>query len=167
MRWCVLLAIALASAGCWSTTTVGSVSDYGAQRWFAANGSSEMNIETTDRAPDQTGVIIEASSPTEISFRTRNETVVPIDRVRRVTVVKHGRGALEGALMGAAIGATVGALYGLNRSLSPYERSGDCALVCNNSDAAKWGALMFGVVGLAAGTLTGAVVGHRDVLELR
>lgn len=167
MRWCLLIAVALAGAGCWSTTTVGAVSEDRAHRWFAENGSSDLNIETTDRAPEQTGVIVRASSPTEISFRTRNQAVIPIDRVRRVTVVKHGLGALEGALLGAAIGATAGAVYGFNRGLSPYESSGDCSIICNGSDAAKWGALEYGVVGLVFGTLFGAVIGHHDVLELR
>jgi uncharacterized membrane protein len=167
MRGGLLIVVALAGAGCWSTTTVGSVPEDRAQRWFAEHGSSDLNIETIDRAPDQTAVIVQASSPTEISFRTRNATVVPIDRVRRVTVVRHGLGALEGGALGTAIGAGVGALYGMSRGLSQYERSSDCTIVCNNSDAAKWGALMYGVFGLVSGTLFGAVIGHHDVLELR
>src|SRR5205814_1487233 len=81
------LALPLAGAGCW-TTTVGSISDPRAQRWLADNASSEMVIETADRAPDRTGVLIQAASPTEISFRTRETTVVPIERIRRLTVVK-------------------------------------------------------------------------------
>jgi len=160
------LALALAGAGCW-TTTVGSISDPRAQRWLADNASSEMVVETADRAPDRIGVLIQAASPTEISFRTRETTVVPIERIRRLTVVKHGWGALEGAGIGAATGALLGALYGATRDLSPYERSIDCTIICNNSDAAGWEALLYGVIGFVGGTLTGVVIGHRDILDLR
>ena len=157
--------VALSGAGCWSTT-VGSVADPRTQRWLAENASSQVTIDTTDRGPEQTAVAFTAASPTVISFRTTSGTVVPIERVRRVTVVSHGRGALEGALIGAAAGAALGSLYGLNRGLSAYERSMDCTIICNNSDAAEWGALMQGVLGLVSGVLTGAVVGHHDVLDL-
>jgi hypothetical protein len=157
--------VALAGAGCWSTTT-GSTADPGVQRWLADNHASEMIAETTDRGPEPS-VVVQAVSPTEISFRTKNDTVVPIGQVRRLTVVSHGRGALEGAGIGVVTGALLGGLYGLSRGLSAYERSQDCTIVCNNSDAAEWGALMFGVLGLISGTLVGAVAGHRDVLDLR
>jgi hypothetical protein len=48
-----------------------------------------------------------------------------------------------------------------------YESSMDCSIVCNNTDAAEWGALEFGVLGLLSGVVRGAMVGHRDILELR
>jgi len=146
---------------------VGSISDPTAQRWLADNASSDMNIETADRASDRTGVLIQAASPIEITFRTRESTIVSIERVKRVTVVKHGWGALEGAGIGAATGALLGALYGATGDLSAYERSMDCTIICNKSDAAGWNALIFGVLGLVGGTLTGAVIGHRDILDLR
>ena len=82
-------------------------------------------------------------------------------------MVGHGRGALDGALIGIAVGVLGGALYGATRGLDAYESSMDCTIVCNNSDAAEWGALMYGVLGVVLGTVTGAVVGHRDVLDLR
>jgi hypothetical protein len=93
--------------------------------------------------------------------------VVPIETVRQVTVVKRGRGALEGALLGIGIGAVLGYMYGLTRSLSDYERSMDCTIVCNNGDAANLGAIQFAILGLLAGPLIGVAVGHRDILELR
>jgi hypothetical protein len=166
MKRCPLAIVALASAGCWSTTT-GSTADPGVQRWLADNDASEMIAETTDRGPEQPGVVVQAPSPTEISFRTKSGAVVPIGQVRRLTVVSHGRGALEGAGIGVVTGALLGGLYGMSRGLSSYERSMDCTIICNNSDAAEWGALMFGVLGLISGTLVGALAGHRDVLDLR
>ena len=159
-------ALALPGAGCW-TTTVGRAGDPSAQGWLADHAGSEMTVATTDRQPDQSGMAIEATSPTEIRFRTREGAVVPIETVRQVTVVKHGRGTLEGALLGVGIGALAGYMYGLTGDLSAYERSMDCTIVCNHQDAANWGALTFGVIGLVAGTITGLAVGHRDILDLR
>jgi len=161
------IALATALVGC-STTTVGKVGDPSAQWWLADHrADSEVTVATVDGWHSQTDVAFRAVSPTEIHFRTREGAVVPIENVRRVTVVKHGRGALDGALLGIGIGALGGYLYGLTRDLSPYERSMDCTIICNNSDAANWGALTFSVLGLLAGTLTGAIVGHRDMLELQ
>jgi len=166
MKCWMLAMVVLTGAGCWSTT-VGSTADPGVQRWLAENASSEMTVETTDRGPEQSGVVVQAASPTDVSFRTKNDTVVPIGQVRRLTVVSHGRGALEGAGIGVVTGALLGGLYGLSRGLTHYESSEDCSIICNNSDAAEWGALMFGVLGLISGTLVGALAGHRDVLDLR
>jgi len=166
MRRCLLAIVALAGAGCVSTT-VGSTADPGVQRWLADNTSSEMTVETTERGPEQSGVVVWAASPTDVSFRTKNDTVVPIGQVRRLTVVSHGRGALEGAGIGVLTGALLGGLYGMSRGLSHYESSDDCSIICNHTDAAQWGALMFGVLGLISGTLVGALAGHRDVLDLR
>jgi len=159
-------ALGLLATAC-STTTVATSADPRAHAWLAEHAGSEMQIETTDRGPDQRGVVLEAASPTQITFRTRADTVVPIDRASRLTVVGHGRGALDGALIGIAVGVLGGALYGATRGLDAYESSMDCTIVCNNSDAAEWGALMYGVLGVVLGTVTGAVGGHRDVLDLR
>jgi hypothetical protein len=159
-------AMALPGAACW-TTTVGRAGDPSAQWWLADHAGSEMTVATTDRQPDQSGMAIEATSPTEFRFWTLEGAVVPIENVRKVTVVKHGRGALEGALLGIAIGTLGGYIFGLTRDLTTFERSMDCTLVCDNSDAAKLGAIEFGVLGLLLGTLTGASLGHRDILDLR
>jgi hypothetical protein len=43
----------------------------------------------------------------------------------------------------------------------------DCTIVCNNGDAANWGAIQFAILGLLVGPLIGVAVGHRDILELR
>src|SRR5213596_2306623 len=95
-------ALVLLGAGC-STTTVGRAGDPSAQSWLADHAGSEMTVATTDRQPDQSGVAIEATSPTELRFRTLEGAVVPIETVRQVTVVKRGLGTLEGALLGIGI----------------------------------------------------------------
>jgi len=158
-------AMAVLGAGCW-TTTVGRAGDPSAQGWLADHADAEVTIATTDRQPDQSGMAIEATSPTELRFRTLEGAVVPIENVRQVTVVKRGRGTFEGALLGIGIGAVLGYLYGLTRGLSNYERSMDCTIVCSNSDAANLGAIQFAVLGLLVGPLIGVAVGHRDILEL-
>ena len=158
-------AMAILGAGC-STTTVGRVGDPSAQWWLAEHAGSEMVVATAGRS-DQDGVALQAIAPTEIQFRTREGAVVPIGNVARLTVVKHGRGALDGALVGVGLGVFLGTVYGLTRDLSNYERSMDCTIICNNSDAAEWAALEFGVLYLLVGTLTGAIIGHRDILDLR
>jgi hypothetical protein len=160
------LATAILGAAC-STTTVGHVGDPSAQRWLADHADAETTVATTDRRLDQRGIAIESISPTEVRFRTLEGAVVPIETVRQVTVVQRGRGTLEGALLGIGIGAVLGYIYGLTSDLSAYERSMDCTIVCNHSDAANLYAIEFGVLGLLAGTLTGVIVGHRDILELR
>lgn len=43
----------------------------------------------------------------------------------------------------------------------------DCTIVGNDTDAAKMGALTYGTLGLLLGTLTGAAIGDREILELR
>ena len=72
-------ALGLLATAC-STTTVATSADPRAHAWLAEHAGSEMQIETTDRGPDQRGVVLEAASPTQITFRTRADTVVPIDR---------------------------------------------------------------------------------------
>lgn len=157
-------AVALIGAGC-TTTTVSSLDDERARWWLTDHVASEMRVET-DRGPEPASVVVEAT-PAGLQFRATPAPVVPIENLRRLTVVKHGRGTLEGAGLGVGIGAALGALYGLTRGLSAYESSMDCTIVCNNDDAAAWGAFGFGVMGLLSGVITGAIVGHRDVLELR
>jgi hypothetical protein len=129
-------AMAILGAGCW-TTTVGRAGDPSAQGWLADHAGEETTVATTDRQPDQSGMAIEATSPTEFRFRTLEGAVVSIENVRQVTVVKRGRGTLEGALLGIGIGALAGYLYGLTRDLSAYERSLDCTIICNHQDAAN------------------------------
>lgn len=159
----------LAAVGCTTTSVGRSLSPTG-QAWLARHASTDVEADVAP-APEQpterTQVVIQARSPTEVSFVARDGSVIPTDRVRKVVQVRRGLGALEGAAIGTGAGALIGALYGATRELSPYERSMDCALVCNHDDAAKLYGAMFGVIGVVVGTVVGAVVGDRDVLDLR
>ena len=160
----------LAAVGCGSTTYARPDSPE-AQAWLEHHASSDVEVEVAsgraDHPPDRAEVLIDARSPTDIRLTARDTSVLAIERVHRVVQVHHGLGALEGAAIGLGAGALLGLIYGGTRTLSPYERSGDCALVCSQGDAATLAALMFGALGLVTGTATGAIVGTRDVLDLR
>jgi hypothetical protein len=155
----------LTTSGC-STTTFGPPNTPARQKWIERHGASEMRV-VTDRGTGGGRIVIAAGSPTEIEFRHKDGSVVPLEQIRKLEVVHQGLGALEGALIGAATGAAIGMGYGLSRDLSRYESSMDCTIVCNNADAAKWAALTYGALGLLLGTVTGAAIGDREILELR
>ena len=136
-----------------------------AREWMERHTGDRVEVETA--AGDRTHVVIEAVSPTELSFTTRETPGVSLQQVSRVVEVRHARGALEGAGLGVAAGLLFGAVWGATSQLSPYDRSLDCTIVCNQADLVKLDALMFGTLGLILGTVTGAIIGDRDVLDLR
>jgi hypothetical protein len=157
----------LATVGC-TTTTHARRGDPAAQDWLARHDSTAGEAEVaTERPTGPTAVTINARSPTDVRFVAPDARVVPLERVQKVVVVRHGVGALEGAAFGLGVGALFGLVYGATRPLGAYEQSSDCTIVCNHGDSAKLGALMFGALGLVVGAATGALVGARDELDLR
>ncbi len=120
-----------------------------------------------DRPTDRAEVVIDARSPTDVRFLARDASVLSADQVHKVVDVYHGLGALEGTAIGLGAGALFGLIYGGTRPLDQYEQSMDCTIVCNHTDAAEVSAIMFGVLGLVVGAATGAIVGTREVLDLR
>lgn len=169
MTACAALLLLLSTVGC-TTTTYGRPGSPAAQDWLARHDRSDVQVEAevvAERPPDRAEVVIDARSPTDVRFTARDASVLSVDRVRTVVDVHHGLGALEGAGIGLGAGALFGLIYGGTRGLDAYEQSTDCTIVCNHSDAAKVSAIMFGVLGLVLGAATGALVGTRDVLDLR
>jgi hypothetical protein len=157
----------LATVGC-TATTYGRPGSPAAQDWLARHDRSEVEVDVAaDRPADRAEVVIDARSPTDVRFLARDASVLSVDRVHKVVDVHHGLGALEGTAIGLGAGALFGLIYGGTRGLDQYEQSMDCTIVCNHTDAAKVGAIMFGVLGLVLGAATGAIVGTRDVLDLR
>lgn len=157
----------LAAVGCTSTTYArpGSVA---AEAWLSRHPSAEVEADGAAAPPtDRASIVIVARSPTDVRLVAPDGNLLAPDRVRTAVDVHHGMGALEGAALGLGAGALVGAIYGGTRALSPYEQSSDCALVCNHADAAKLSAVIFGALGLVVGAATGALIGTRDVLDLR
>jgi hypothetical protein len=149
-----------------STTTYAPAGTANAQSWLARNAGSEAGVLPA-AGGDAVRVVIEARSPTDIRFRPEGKGESAIADLRKVVIVRRPTGALEGALIGIAVGASLGLLHGLTSDLSSYERSMDCTIVCSKADAARWDALFFSVPGLLLGAFTGALIGHRDSLELR
>jgi uncharacterized membrane protein len=158
-------ALVLATFGCSTTHWQVRPESAAAREWMERHTGDSVEVETP--AGERTHVVIEAVSPTELRFTTREPPAVPLEQVSRVVEVRHARGALEGAGLGLAAGLLFGAAWGATTTLSPYDRSSDCTIVCNQADQVKLDALMFGALGLILGTITGAAVGDRDVLDLR
>ena len=94
---------------------------------------------------------------------------VPFDALHSIRVDVHrASGAFEGAGLGFLTGFGVGALAGFAAGSDPFQSPNTDAGTFSFTAAEK--ALVLGVaggvVGLGLGTLVGALVGHRDVVEL-
>ena len=149
------MTVAVAGAGCATTTTVGAPSSDGAQRALAENAPSDASIETTDRGPDQPDVVVVASSPTDVRFHAGNEVVVPMTPVRRPSIkpAVH-QGMLIGAVLGAALGGLSGYQSDERQRANP---EADCELNCGAG--VLLGLPLLGAVGMGLGAGVGAVVG--------
>jgi hypothetical protein len=161
----LLFALALATTGC-ITTTVAGPDTPAARAWLAENSDARMRISTNDGWPDDAAMQMAAVSPTQIVFYTKRQRTVPLENVRRLVALRHSRGALDGFLFGGGLAAGAGVLHGLLRDLRPSEQAADCRMICSHADAMKWEGLIFGVIGASVGAVFGAIVGHRDILEL-
>ncbi len=94
---------------------------------------------------------------------------VPLAALESMVVdVDHVRGGFEGAglgfLAGAAAGAVVGFSLGSDPPLPPNSDCGPCSFTAGTK--ALFLGLAGGVLGLGVGAIAGAIVGHRDVVEL-
>ena len=167
-RYAALVALVSFGACATTKTTTGSFSDGTAQRWLAERASSDMTVVTGDSRTDMEDVRIEAISPTDVRFHARSGEVVRTDRVRRVTVRDHGRGAIEGVLMGAAGGVAFGLAMGLLAATGSNGGTAQCEDICFTPlQAGLFGGVLFGVPMMVIGVITGAISGHEEVLELK
>jgi len=114
-----------------------------------------------------TNTVARRGSTTANEWLERHPSAEHIEQGDRVVEVHHGLGALEGAGIGLLVGGLFGVGHGYSAPLGPYESSSDCTIVCNHSDAAEIEGLMFGTLGLLVGAAVGALIGQRDVLDLR
>ena len=97
---------------------------------------------------------------------------VPIEALRSVRFVSHGRGMAEGAAIGLLSGAALGALigYGSGDDHCPPGGGGGGQLFgsCFGFSAAQkaaFGAIGFGALGLVTGSVIGAFLGHREDVQ--
>jgi len=155
MKWWLLMTVAVAGAGCATTTTVGSPSSDGTQRALAENASSDASIETTDRGLDQPELVVVASSPTDVRFHAGNEVVVPMTPVRRASIrpAVH-QGMIIGAVIGVATGAMSGYASDENQRAHP---EANCDPLCGTG--LLLGTPILGAIGLGLGAAVGTVVG--------
>ena len=167
MKAWLLLTIGVTGIACTTTTTAGSLSDGAARRWLDEKSSSEMTVETKDSPSGLDDVRIEAISPTDVRFRARSGEVLPIDRVRRVTVRNHWRGGLEGMLIGGGAGVAFGVLFGLLATTRSSSATAGCDICLTPSETGVFAGVLFGVPSMVAGLIGGAIKGHEDVLELK
>jgi hypothetical protein len=156
MRWWLLVMVAVAGAGCATTTTVAFPASDGAQRALVENASSDASIETTDLGSDEPEIVVVASSPNDLRFDTRDDMVVPMTPVRRPSSIRPAvhQGMIIGAVIGVALGAMSGYHSDENQRAHP-EASCDP----NCGAGVLLGAPILGAVGLGLGAAVGAVVG--------
>lgn len=105
--------------------------------------------ETTDGGPEQPGVVVTASSPTNVRFRAdAGDIVVPLTPVRPPPSARHHSAALNGLW----IGVLGGVLLGVQRDRDARGKlDADCC-----GSAVIPGALLVGLIGLGVGALVGA-----------
>lgn len=158
-RWALLATIALAGAGC-GTTTVGSVASSAAPQRFVEEGQSKTSVEATDRGPDEPGVVVVATSPTDVQFQAETRyTVVPLRGPRPVS--KRRARVHEGMWIGAAIGVLAGGVSGSARSNSAGANTMECDTFGCGAEGVL-GASVLGAVGLGLGAAVGAIVGALE-----
>jgi len=165
MRWCLLATIALAAVGCGTTTTVGPVADGPARPRLVeeAPATATASVEATDLGLDQPGVVVVATSPTDLQFRAdAQDILVPLTPVpRRPTGVRARVHA--GMWFGAGLGLLAGAVSGNEQD--SYERAhpeANCDPLCGSHTAVT--ALAGGAIGLGLGAAVGAIIGLLESL---
>jgi hypothetical protein len=162
MRWCLLATIALAGAGCGTTTTVGPAAATPAQPRFVEEASSQTSVEATDRGPDQPGVVVVATSPTDVRLRPdATYTVVPLGPVGQPTVTNRKAWVTQGMWIGAGIGVLYGAVSGNERDNELRATPGSCDTGGCGSHVFLDSAVL-GAIGLGLGAAVGAIIGRID-----
>src|SRR5262245_58732846 len=164
MKCRLLMALLLAGAACSTTTRVRSFTEPTAQRWFVERDHAAVTVAPIDRGSGQISIRIAAVSPTEIRFHASEGPIIPVLRAHRVTDVQRWRGAIDGLLIGAAVGAVASSLIAYSNYRSSDPPPVDCDTCTGEAVALIVG---FPVIGMFTGLLTGAIIGHRDILEVR
>ena len=152
MKTWLLLTLGLLGLGCSTTTAAGPAGGGPAPRWVAANAAPEVTVET-DRGPEPS-VVIEATSPTEVRYRTAGETVVPIGHFHPPVPSKRRVRTHQGMWIGAGLGI----LAGLALPSAPADEAHGCDVSCGGGGAVL-GAVALGAIGLGLGAAVGAIVG--------
>ena len=127
--------LVLTGVGCATTMPVASL--------------SETTVAAADVGEEPT-VVVEATSPTAVQYRTEGETVVPINRAYPAGARIRRRNKVLGMLIGGGIGAVAGALGG---NESDRRQATTCEEFCGT------GSLVFSVLAMVAGGFAGSLIG--------
>ena len=127
--------LVLTGVGCATTMPVASL--------------SETTVAAAD-VGDEPTVVVEATSPTAVQYRTEGETVVPIKRAYPAAGKIRRRNKVVGMLIGGGIGAVAGALGG---NESDRRQATTCEEFCGT------GSLVFSVLAMVAGGFAGSLIG--------
>jgi len=127
--------LVLTGVGCATTMPVASL--------------SETTVAAADVGEEPT-VVVEATSPTAVQYRTEGETVVPIKRAYPAAARIRRRNKVLGMLIGGGIGAVAGALGG---NESDRRQATTCEEFCGT------GSLVFSVLAMVAGGFAGSLIG--------
>jgi len=127
--------LVLTGVGCATTMPVASL--------------SETTVAAAD-VGDEPTVVVEATSPTAVQYRTEGETVVPIKRAYPAAARIRRRNKVLGMLIGGGIGAVAGALGG---NESDRRQATTCEEFCGT------GSLVFSVLAMVAGGFAGSLIG--------
>ncbi|HEY5449871.1 MAG TPA: hypothetical protein VIQ54_14045 [Polyangia bacterium] len=135
MKWWLAMLLVLTGVGCATTMPVASL--------------SETTVAAADVGEEPT-VVVEATSPTAVQYRTEGETVVPIKRAYPAAARIRRRNKVLGMLIGGGIGAVAGALGG---NESDRRQATTCEEFCGT------GSLVFSVLAMVAGGFAGSLIG--------
>jgi hypothetical protein len=135
MKWWLAMLLVLTGVGCATTMPVASL--------------SETTVAAAD-VGDEPIVVVEATSPTAVQYRTEGETVVPIKRAYPAAGKIRRRNKVVGMLIGGGIGAVAGALGG---NESDRRQATTCEEFCGT------GSLVFSVLAMVAGGFAGSLIG--------
>lgn len=157
----MLLAVALVGGAC-ATTTAGAVSNDPAQRQAGASAAPDAGVANPDQSSEQPGVVVTATSPTNVQFSTvGHDTVVPLRPVLSRTPARRRIWVQHGMLVGAMIGAAAGVIEGSaadRRDAQPG--APNCDPYCG--DHMLVDSLGFAALGLGVGAAAGAVLAAFD-----
>ena len=163
MKWFLLLTMVLTSAGCATTATnVGAAAGPQSHGWPAANAPAETTTVPADGGPDSPGVVVTATSPTNVQFSPdARDAVIPLTPVPRQLTHSRRRAAVhQGMWIGAGIGILAGLAMGQERD---QDTRAHPEMDCDTFDcgvAALFGGVAFGAIGLGLGAAAGAIVGR-------
>ena len=164
MKRSLLMTIALTAVACGSTTTAGAgARALRAQPPSPENASPGVAIDATDGAPDEPSIVVIATSPSRVEFRSdAQDVVVPLRRAHLPAATARRATVMQGMLIGAAIGVIAGAVQTSERDkwaaahpdahCDPFSCGGNLML----------DTMLFGAMGLGAGAAAGGIIGAFD-----